>query len=273
VLRQRLITAFILAPLTVGAVLFLPTVVVGGLLALVISVGAWEWSALVHLQGVKWRLLYVIVVLLLLAGSYYLSLVGVAVVGLVWWIGCTIVLKGWAYKSPSQASLLSMPIPGLLAGILVLVPAWRATVGLHALPLVGPAMVLFLFVLVWLADSAAYLVGRRFGHTPLAPALSPGKTWEGLYGALAVGSLFSLIGGGVFAFSGSIWWGFVGLGLVTLLASVVGDLLESLFKRLAAVKDSGHLLPGHGGVLDRVDSLTAAAPIFALGIWLLERLQ
>jgi phosphatidate cytidylyltransferase len=95
-----------------------------------------------------------------------------------------------------------MPMPGLIAGILVLIPAWRAIIGLHVLPTIGPEMVLFLFILVWLADSTAYLVGRRFGHTRLAPALSPGKTWEGVYGAFAAGLLLLFIGAEIFTFSG-----------------------------------------------------------------------
>lgn len=271
--RQRLVTAAILVPLTVWAVLFLPTGIIAWPLALVIGIGAWEWAGLIRLQARSARLLYALVVLLLLWGSRFLPLAGIAIVGAVWWGICTILLLRWAQHRPASPSLLNMPALGLIAGILVLVPAWRATIGLHALPAVGPKMVLFLFLLVWLADSAAYLVGRRFGHTCLAPALSPGKTREGVYGALAAGLLLSLIGGEVFAFSGLAWWGFVGLGLLTLVASVVGDLLESLFKRLGAVKDSGHLLPGHGGALDRVDSLTAAAPVFALGIWILGHLQ
>lgn len=271
--RQRLITAAILVPLTVWAVLSLPTGIIAWSLAVVIAIGAWEWAGLVRLQGGRARLLYAIVVLLLLWGSRFLPLAGMAAIGVIWWGICTVLLVRWAQKWPAKPSLLSMPMPGLLAGILVLVPAWRTTIGLHALPTAGPEMVLFLFILVWLADSAAYLVGRRFGQTSLAPALSPGKTREGVYGALAAGLLFSLIGGKVFAFSGLAWWGFVGLGVLTLLASVVGDLLESLFKRMGAVKDSGQLLPGHGGALDRVDSLTAAAPVFALGIWILGQWQ
>jgi phosphatidate cytidylyltransferase len=241
---------------------------------LVIAMGAWEWAGLVQIQSLGGRLFYVIAVLLLLWVSCFLPLTWVLMIGVVWWGICAILLMRWAQKIPGNPSLLGMPIPGLIAGILVLIPAWRAIVGLHSLPMVGPEMVLFLFILVWLADSAAYLVGRRFGHTRLAPALSPGKTWEGVYGAFAAGSLFVCIGAEVFAFSGRAWWGFIGLGLLTLLFSVVGDLLESLFKRMGAVKDSGRLLPGHGGVLDRVDSLTAAAPVFVLGsILVLERLQ
>src|SRR5699024_9212938 len=184
---------------------------------------------------------------------------------------CAILIIRWAQKIPAHPLLLSMPAPGLIAGILVLIPAWRAIVGLHSLPLVGPEMVLFLFILVWVADSAAYLIGRQFGRARLAPALSPGKTWEGVYGAFAAGLLLLLIGAKVFTFSGRAWWGFIGLGLLTLSFSVVGDLLESLFKRIGAVKDSGRLLPGHGGALDRIDSLVAASPIFVLGAWALER--
>lgn len=272
-LRQRLITAAILVPFTVGAVLFLSTTAIAWLLALVVTTGAWEWSGLIQLQAVIGRLLYIGTVLLLLWGSYYLPVAGVAAAGVVWWIGCTVLLMQWAHKRPLRPSFLATPLPGLIVGAAVLVPMWRATIGLHALPTIGPEMVLFLFILVWLADSAAYVVGRKFGRTCLAPALSPGKTWEGVYGALAAGGLLALIGGSIFAFSGWGWWGFVGLSLLTLLISVIGDLLESLFKRLAVVKESGHLLPGHGGVLDRMDSLTAAAPVFVLGIWALKRLQ
>lgn len=272
-LRQRLMTAAILASLTVGAVLFLPTTAVAWLLALVIAAGAWEWSGLIRLPALRGRLLYIATILLLLWGSYYLPVQGVAAAGAAWWIGCTVLLTQWAHRKPLQPSLLSAPIPGLVAGVFVLVPMWRTMIGLHALPATGPGMVLFLFVLIWFADGAAYIVGGHFGRTRLAPALSPDKTWEGVYGAFVVGILLSLIGGSVFAFSGWVWWGFVGFSLLALLISVIGDLLESLFKRLAAVKDSGHLLPGHGGVLDRIDSLTAATPVFALGIWMLERLQ
>lgn len=272
-LRQRLVTAAILASFTVWAVLFLPTATVAWLLALLFTIGAWEWSGLVRLQAFMGRLLYMGTVLLLLWGSYRLPVESVAAAGVVWWLGCTVLLMRWAHRRPARPPLLAAPLPGLIAGIWVLVPTWRATVGLHALPAVGPGLVLFLFALVWLADSAAYVVGRQFGRTCLAPALSPGKTWEGIYGTLPVGVLLSFIGGRVFSFSGWAWWGFVGLSLLTLLMSVMGDLLESLFKRLAAVKDSGHLLPGHGGVLDRLDSLTAAAPVFVLGVWALERLQ
>jgi phosphatidate cytidylyltransferase len=150
--------------------------------------------------------------------------------------------------------------------MLILSAPWAALVELHGGSAQGPLLVLFLMMLVWTADSLAFFVGRRFGRTKLAPAVSPGKTRAGVYGALG----------------GAAAWGLLlglslGLGpLETLLAallcgltvsvSVVGDLYESLLKRRRGVKDSSHLLPGHGGMLDRVDSLTAAAPVFVLGL-------
>jgi phosphatidate cytidylyltransferase len=123
-------------------------------------------------------------------------------------------------------------------------------------------------ILIWVADSGAYFVGRQWGKNKLAPRVSPGKTIEGLLGALA--------GGLIWGYAGMVWfepksgWLFVALCFVTVLFSVLGDLVESLFKRNAGVKDSGQLLPGHGGVLDRLDSLTSAAPVFVLGLMLLE---
>ena len=147
--------------------------------------------------------------------------------------------------------------------MLVLIPAWLALVRLHAQ---GPALMLFLLLLVVAADIGAYFAGRHFGRNKLAPRVSPGKTWEGVMGGVVGAAVVALVGVSIFHVSAAP---FIGLSLVTVLASVVGDLTESLFKRHAGVKDSGSLLPGHGGVLDRVDSVTAAAPIFLVG---LERL-
>jgi phosphatidate cytidylyltransferase len=151
----------------------------------------------------------------------------------------------------------------MVAGLLVLVPAWLALVRLHA---IAPNLMLFLLLLVVAADVGAYFGGRTFGKHKLAPQVSPGKTWEGVYGGLIAGALLAVIG--VFWFRMSIA-PFIALCVVVVIASVIGDLTESLFKRHAGLKDSGSLLPGHGGVLDRIDSVTAAAPLFLIG---LERL-
>jgi phosphatidate cytidylyltransferase len=170
------------------------------------------------------------------------------------------------------------PRPGLkvgelAAGVLVLAAPWGALIELHESDPHGRALVLFFLMLVWTADSLAYFVGRRWGRTKLAPRVSPGKTREGVYGALAGALLWGLLLGWVSSLGPSGTLAAVLLCGVTVLISVVGDLYESLLKRRRGVKDSSHLLPGHGGMLDRVDSLTAAAPVFVLGLALIGGLS
>jgi phosphatidate cytidylyltransferase len=157
----------------------------------------------------------------------------------------------------------------MLMGVLVLVPSWYALTALRAQEQ-GLSMLLMLLMLVWGADIGAYVAGKSFGRNKLMPAVSPGKTREGLWGGLAV---CALVGAGF-----SLWLELelpasvylVLLSVMTGLVSVLGDLLESLFKRERGIKDSGKLLPGHGGVLDRIDSLTAAAPVFLVGLYFLQ---
>jgi len=150
------------------------------------------------------------------------------------------------------------------SGFVVLVPSWLALTSIHRQ---GPIMLMFLLVLVWITDIAAYFVGKRFGKTKLAPKLSPGKSREGLWGALMASILLAIVGVRLFDLDMNVWVYFGCLCLLTALISVVGDLYESLLKRRAGVKDSGRILPGHGGILDRIDSLTAAAPGFVLGLY------
>lgn len=152
-------------------------------------------------------------------------------------------------------------------GPIVLTPLWTALVALHGNGEDGPSSVLFLMILIWVADSGAYFAGRQWGRNKLAPVISPGKTWEGVYGAV----FGALICGLLLAWYRSDIEGFhwlVPVCVITVLMSVVGDLFESVMKRKMDMKDSGTLLPGHGGVLDRIDSLTAAAPVFVLGLQL-----
>jgi phosphatidate cytidylyltransferase len=151
-------------------------------------------------------------------------------------------------------------------GLLLLVPAWSGLVDLHR---VSPWWLMYLFALVWGADTGAYFAGRAFGKHKLAPAVSPGKTIEGMVGGIVL-TMTVMVAVGVFReLSPLRFAAFAGLSLLTVLASVLGDLLESMVKRQAGVKDSGTIFPGHGGALDRIDSLTSAAPVFALG-WLLS---
>lgn len=155
-----------------------------------------------------------------------------------------------------------------LMGILVLIPCWLAINFIRAAEN-GPFILLFLFVLIWGADSAAYFVGKKWGKHKLSPSVSPGKSWEGLIGALLITSFIALAVLGWSRIPYSVWPWAILLSFATVIFSVVGDLFESMLKRNVGLKDSGQLLPGHGGLLDRIDSLTAAAPVFALGlIWM-----
>lgn len=259
-LRQRIITALALGALALIVIFLLPHTAFMGVLALLVVAGAWEWSVFPGFTGYPARLAYVAVVALGVAATWYLAAGGMRLDSLLyaavaWWV----VALAWLLIVPSTVNAFSAAV----AGMFVLVPAWWALVRLHAH---GPAVMLFLLLLVVAADVGAYFAGRQFGRNKLAPRVSPGKTWEGVLGGLLGAALIALVG--------VAWFGvpavpFVALCIVAVLASIVGDLTESLFKRHAGVKDSGTLLPGHGGVLDRVDSVTAAAPVFLLG---LERL-
>jgi phosphatidate cytidylyltransferase len=144
------------------------------------------------------------------------------------------------------------------AGFAVLVPAGLALLVLQ------PLQVLLVLVLVWIADSAAYFVGRRWGRRKLAPSISPGKSWEGAAGGLIGALAYAIICG--FFIEGLAWAPYLAAAAVLAMVSIVGDLFESAAKRQAGVKDSGTLLPGHGGILDRIDSATAVLPLAALAL-------
>lgn len=272
-LRTRLITAVILVPLVAGGVLFLPTELFALLLALVLVPGLWEWGCLIPLQGIYARLGYTLGVVLLmwlvwLSGPMQI-VKPVLLVSFAWWLWVLF----WLSRPDIACSATSLnAIFKGLAGVLVVVPAWLALTVLHGSGSTGPQLVIILLVMIWLADSGAYFTGRRWGHSRLAPLISPGKTWEGVYGGLLASLVFAAFAG--WFYSRSITWSltFMPVSLLVVLFSIAGDLLESLMKRQCGVKDSGNIVPGHGGVLDRIDSLLAAAPLFLLGLrWL--RLQ
>jgi len=273
VLKYRILTALILIPLVVAGVLKLSNPALGVVLALVMLLGAWEWSAMSALQRNSGRALYVALVAAAILVAERLSEVSgglgaILLVALVWWLAALL----WVVRYQLSGGQ-SPEIPGLLQrrilGFVVLVPAWAALAGLHAQT---PGLLLYLLVLIWVADSGAYFAGRRFGRTKLALHVSPGKSWEGVFGGAVLSALFAMVAGmGIFEYRGLGLVLFLGLSVATVLVSVLGDLFESLVKRYSGVKDSGALLPGHGGILDRIDSLTAAGPIFAAGMICLER--
>ena len=262
-LKQRVITASILALTALWVVLKLPAAGFGAVLLAVVLLCAWEWADLARLAQPRGRVLYGGLVLVLILVVWPLAdrttmVASLMIPALAAW--CYVLFWLWRYAGQPERQ----DRPGVVgaAGVAALTAAWLALMGVrHEF---GPGYVLFLLMLIWVADIGAYFAGRRWGRRKLAPTISPGKTWEGVWGAAAAAAAFALVGAAVLGV-GSRWPGFVAVCMVTVGFSIVGDLFESMLKRQRGVKDSGALLPGHGGVLDRLDSLIAAAPVFLLG--------
>ena len=269
-LVQRLLTAAVLIPLFSVVVMKSSTLYFSLLIAVVVLIAAWEWGRLVHLSPSTWTIFIaamVATVVLAVVGKIPAAAMHViSAVAMIWWAAATV----WVMRFKQAVSRGGSPWRGMVAGLIVLLPAFLSLHALHQEAAFGPGYVLFLFFLIWAADSGAYFAGRRFGRHKLAPHVSPGKSWEGLIGGMSAAAVVALVGGRLLGLSGEAVMWFVPLCMVVVVISVVGDLLESLFKRSAGVKDSGRFLPGHGGALDRIDSLTAAAPAFYLGLTLFE---
>ncbi|MEK8079750.1 phosphatidate cytidylyltransferase [Pseudomonas sp. XK-1] len=264
-LKQRIITALVLLPFALGGFFLLD----GGLFALfigaVVSLGAWEWARLAGFTAQVQRVAYAALVAVLLFALYLLPALApwVLSLGVLWWALATLLVLGYPASSRYWAQV---PVR-LLIGLLILLPAWQGLVLFKQWPEAN-WLILAVMVLVWGADIGAYFSGRRFGKRKLAPRVSPGKSWEGVFGGLLATLLICLLVGLYRGWSTlDLFLALAGTAVVVLV-SVVGDLTESMFKRQSGVKDSSNLLPGHGGVLDRIDSLTAAIPLFAALLWL-----
>ncbi len=263
-LLSRVVTALVLLPLVVAGMLWLPTfgvaLVVGGFFL----VGAWEWGLLTRISSVPARLLLVLITGLTLGLLWWqrdIATNAVIYLALLWWIlAAYLVVR---FPSGWDVSVGSTALTGAL-GLLLLAAPFAALVQLHDRVL-GPQLMLYLLVLIWAADTGAYFAGRALGKHKLAPQVSPGKTWEGAIGGVLLTLAAAALGAWWFDYTGIPALLFVLLGGVTALFSVIGDLTISMFKRQAGVKDAGRIFPGHGGILDRLDSLLAAAPTFALG--------
>ena len=264
-LKERVLTALVLLPLVFWCVFGGVPGAFTVLAAVLVLIAAWEWTAMMRWTSPVARLGYVAFIaaqLGLLQGRDLDAGLGLALAGgAAFWL----VALQWVRAYPDGADGWDRPPVLSLVGVLLLVPTWAGLVQLHTL---SPWWLIYLFVLVWGADTGAYFAGRRFGKVKLAPSVSPAKTREGLYGGLLT---TGLVMAGV-----AIWRDLAGLqamlfivvSALTVLASVLGDLLESMVKRRAGIKDSGSIFPGHGGALDRIDSITAAAPVFLTGWWL-----
>ena len=234
---------------------------------IVIQLLGGEGARLAGFAAQSARVAYAAGVALLLLGLYLLPALApwVLLVGVVWWGLATWLVLGY----PGSSRYWEGPAIRLSIGLLILLPAWQGLVLFKQWPEAN-WLILTVMVLVWGADIGAYFSGRRFGKRKLAPRVSPGKSWEGVFGGLLATLLICLLVGLYRGWSAlDLLLALVGTAVVVLV-SVVGDLTESMFKRRSGIKDSSNLLPGHGGVLDRIDSLTAAIPLFAVLLWAAE---
>lgn len=277
-LKQRIITAIWLIPLVLGAIFLLPSEYFAWALVAVFLIAAKEWGRIIDSQCdvTQWSFTCTVGILLLainlivptdavwLRGQLHPIYLAVISIGALWWLISLLLVV--TYPKTSRLWQKS-PMLKSMFGQLTLVPCFVALIALKSISsqvsiYYGPSLVLLVMLIVWAADSGAYFVGKAIGKTKLMPAVSPAKTLEGLLGGLVT---TMIVVAGVMYYSPEQELGLVvAVTLFVALVSALGDLSESMFKRAACIKDSGTILPGHGGVLDRIDSLTAALPVFTL---------
>jgi phosphatidate cytidylyltransferase len=264
--RQRVITALLITPFAIALILLTPTIALAVIIAFLCFVASWEWTRLAGMRSRPLRaVLMVFCGLLMIAlwlsrGSLFWW--GTIAVGVVWWFIAILWLKNYSFgASPTRENTAIK----LVAGLVTVYPAWVALMQMHSQQTQFHTWALYALLLIWGADTFAYLSGRRWGKRKLAPHISPGKTTAGVWGALVGSAIVAAIGGWWLNVRGIQLVALVVLALISVLFSVVGDLFESVIKRHANVKDSGAMFPGHGGVFDRLDGVFAALPIFALG--------
>ena len=274
--RTRVLAALTMAPFAIAAVLFLPTPWVVALAAVMFLVGLWEWLRLADIDDTLARTVLLLVNLLLMvalvwasrseSGGSLVLFQLMVVLGVIWWLLAMIWLRHYDFASDHDTHARVFKLG---AGTLAVVPAWCALAVIHASQPHGHVWLLIALAVVWAADSGAYFAGRRFGKRKLSPRISPNKTVEGMAGGAIAGIAVAMVGAPL---AGASLAQLPAVALVAAIAvgfSVVGDLFESLLKRHVGAKDSGDLIPGHGGILDRIDGVLAALPVFALGkAWL-----
>lgn len=265
-LRQRVATAFVLLFVILGAIFALPSSLFDLFIALVIGLAIWEWSTLAIPESTPGRAGYtaLLIVLIALVTHLHVPYVAVLLLGCCFWL-CALVL---VCLFPSGRHLWGSRAALVVIGLPLFLPGWLALLTLRAQDYFA-FHILLLLGLVAAADIGAFFAGRAFGKHKLAPRVSPNKTLEGFIGGLLACCLLMVVAALVFidrqvTLAMPHWGKLLLAALVISGSSVVGDLFESMIKRFRNVKDSGNLLPGHGGILDRIDGLTAAAPVYAL---------
>jgi phosphatidate cytidylyltransferase len=266
VLLFRIITAVILIPVVVCAVLFLPAREAYGVTIVLVAWSAWEWSSVISLEQDWAKWLYVAVLLAIYTVIYWLPMILILGVAACFWMLALLYIMSYP-----DALLRSCDnkCARYIMGILSILPCWYSVnVLLNADH--GHILLMYFLVLVWTADIAAYFAGRQFGQRKLAPDVSPNKSIEGVLGGVLACVVLALLAAWACHLSIELSIGLISISILTALVSVVGDLFMSVKKRIAGLKDMGNLLPGHGGLLDRVDSMMAAAPIFTLSMILVS---
>lgn len=263
-LKQRVLTALVLLPIAIGGFFLLEGGIFAAFIGAVVSLGAWEWARLSGLVSQAARVGYAAVIAFLLLLCWQLPQLALAILpmAVAWWVFAALLVMTY----PESAHYWRSTWRRLLIGVAILVPAWQGLVLLKQWPL-NNWLILGVMLLVWVADIGAYFSGKAFGKRKLAPKVSPGKSWEGMIGGL-IASLVLTLGVGLYRGwdANTLIKALIGASLVVVV-SVVGDLTESMFKRQVGLKDSSQLLPGHGGIMDRIDSLTAAVPLYAALLW------
>lgn len=271
-LIQRILTAIVLIPLVIIALFFAPLSIFSYLIIAVCALAAWEWGNFLAERTEKTVLLFLIVFSIVLLNfipieptlkSKLFTLI--ICLSVIWWLTALLLVVGY----PNSAKYWSKsPLIKLLFAFFTLVPFFIGMLELRTInysvnSYTGAIWLLYVFVLVWATDTGAYFAGRAIGKRKLAVKVSPGKTVEGFIGGVSLAILVCVIAylTGYFNIN---FTQFLFSSLLAVLASVLGDLTESMFKREAGIKDSGNLIPGHGGILDRIDSLTAAVPVFTI---------
>ena len=260
-LKQRIITALWLAPLALLGFFALQGATFLAFIAFIVALAAWEWARLAGYDSQGQRIAYAVFVAitLLLANSNTMWLLPVLCLALLWWLLATAMVMVF----PRSIAYWGGNLGKRVMGLVILIPAGLGLVVLKNQPQ-GNMLILSLMLLVWGADIGAYFFGRAFGKRKLAPRVSPGKSWAGFFGGLFTSLCIATALALYLQVPAEQLMLVLLCAAVVVLFSVVGDLTESMFKRQMGIKDSSQLLPGHGGVLDRIDSLTAAAPVFAL---------
>jgi len=272
-LKQRIITAAILIPLVVWSIFYASEQGFTSGLAVVLFIATLEWNNFVNYNNKASG--YIFSVVLILAFLYMehlaeLQFIQYAIyLSLVWWLISIPLLFNFPFKS---SHLLQQKPTKIIIGFVMILSTFLALNLLRNSQEYGSVYVMYLFIIIWIADSGAYFAGRKWGKHKLIPNVSPGKSWEGVVGGVIASLVAAFVALDILNIDSSQSVMFILVTLVTVIYSVVGDLSESMFKRMASIKDSGKILPGHGGILDRIDSLTSGLPVFLAGLWLMEKL-